>query len=229
MNNSLLTTVVYSQFQEALLLFESILYLSWFKRASIILLFTNLDIFEEKTKIRPISDYFPDYDGTDDDSDAALEFPASRFLRLAQKGDKRVEIRFIETTHAKQFQIFLRSVEETVKKRPLRSMVKALQLEWSLDDFTQEFSNKLPKANHDFSNFLPPTSYSLILVLSILAITTSDFGRCLDVWTPVSNFIDVLARLVLHSLWIFLTSDPPRWFSLTTFSNTTPERCEFLY
>jgi hypothetical protein len=98
-----------------------------------------LDVFEEKFKTVPLSSFFPDYDGSDDESDTALIFLASKFLNLVQKGDSRVETHFIEATHTKQVQMFLRSLKETVKKHPPRPILKAPQLEWSLDDFSQDF------------------------------------------------------------------------------------------
>ena len=55
---------------ESLVLFDSVVNSQWFFRASIILLFCNVGRFKEKLCGKPLSNYFPDYNGGNDVSKA---------------------------------------------------------------------------------------------------------------------------------------------------------------
>ena len=100
--------------QEALLLFESLLSSIYYKYSRIILLFTKLDLFEEKIKQKPLADYFPDFAGPINNSSAALSFLTDKFVSLNQQCDRTVEVHYIDTTNEDQVRIFLKGLEKTV-------------------------------------------------------------------------------------------------------------------
>ena len=96
--------------QEALLLFESILSLSWFKKTAITLLLTKLDLFEEKIKKEPIRDYFPDYTGCSDDSVTGVRFFVGKFLSLAESSGRKIEGYCTDVTNTKRFDSILHPI-----------------------------------------------------------------------------------------------------------------------
>ena len=96
--------------QEALDLFKSIISLAWFKESTITLLFTKLDLFEEKIKEIPICDYFPDYTGCSNDSTAGLRYFIDKFLSLNKSRDRRIEVSYANVTDTKGFEVILQAI-----------------------------------------------------------------------------------------------------------------------
>ena len=103
--------------QEALLLFESILSLSWFKETAITLLLTKLNLFEEKIKKDPIHNYFPDVTGRSDDSAIDQRFFVSKYLSLAESRGRKIEVFCTDVTNTKHFDSILQSIINTAIKR----------------------------------------------------------------------------------------------------------------
>jgi guanine nucleotide-binding protein subunit alpha, other len=100
--------------QEALILFESILALPWFKRSSIILFLNKLDLFTEKLERSPIKDHFPDYRGAAGDVEAGKEFFAKKFRRLNRKPDREIYIHYTNATDTNLLRITMASVQDTI-------------------------------------------------------------------------------------------------------------------
>ena len=112
-----------NQMQEALLLFESLLSLTWFKNSAITLLLTKLDLFEEKIKKKPIRDYFPDYTGRSDDSAAGLRFFVGRFLSLNKSKDREIEVFCTDVTDTQRFKPILQTIMDTAIEKKRTSSV----------------------------------------------------------------------------------------------------------
>lgn len=55
-----------------------------------ILFLNKIDIFREKLPVSPMSHYFPDYRGDDNDYDAACGFLLDKFVDLNQNLDKSI-------------------------------------------------------------------------------------------------------------------------------------------
>ena len=53
-------------------------------------LILQIDIFREKLPVSPMSHYFPDYRGDDNDYDAACGFLLDKFVSLNQNLDKSI-------------------------------------------------------------------------------------------------------------------------------------------
>ncbi|KAL8994722.1 MAG: hypothetical protein Q9169_005386 [Polycauliona sp. 2 TL-2023] len=103
-----------NQMQEALLLFESIMSLTWFKKSSIILFLNKIDLFKEKLVDKPVKDYFPDYTGLDDDYNAASQYFANRFRSLNRTEDREIYVHFTNATDTNLLKITMQSVQDTI-------------------------------------------------------------------------------------------------------------------
>lgn len=97
--------------QEALLLFESLTSGGWFRRSLIILFLTKLDLFEKKLRHSPVSKYFPDYTGSDTDSESVREFFINKFLSMALKGGRTIHVLCVDATNTDQVRKEFRKLE----------------------------------------------------------------------------------------------------------------------
>lgn len=84
--------------QESLSLFESVISLEWFRHSSVILSMTKLDLFREKIQSKPIHDYFPDYTGRSNDSDAARAFSVNKLLAFNQDPGRNIHVYCTDVT-----------------------------------------------------------------------------------------------------------------------------------
>lgn len=135
-----------NRMQEAMTLFDSICNSRWFIRTSIVgwplffrhlksdkftltrfltpplqILFLNkIDIFREKLPVSPISEYFPDYRGGDNNYDAACSFLLDKFVSLNQNLDKSVYAHFTCATDTKQLAFVLNAVNDVIIQNNLR-------------------------------------------------------------------------------------------------------------
>lgn len=60
-----------NEMMESLVFFDSVVNSRWFKRTSVILLLTNIDLFRRKLAWSPLANCFPDYSGGNDVNRAA--------------------------------------------------------------------------------------------------------------------------------------------------------------
>lgn len=75
--------------QEAIELFNSIVNSRWFVKTSIILFLNKEDLFRQKLKTSPLSDFFPDYAGDNNDALQAQEYFKDRFNALNQSRETK--------------------------------------------------------------------------------------------------------------------------------------------
>ena len=109
--------------QEALLLFESIMSLSWFKRSSIILFLNKIDLFKEKLPQKPVRDYFPDYTGASDDVAAASKYFADKFRSLNRSEGREIYVHFTNATDTNLLKITMQSVQDTIIQSNLNTLI----------------------------------------------------------------------------------------------------------
>jgi guanine nucleotide-binding protein subunit alpha len=112
-----------NQMQEALLLFESIMSLTWFKRSSIILFLNKMDLFKGKLADKPIRDYFPDYTEAQDDYNAASKYFANKFRGLNRTEDREIYIHFTNATDTNLLKITMQSVQDTIIQTNLSTLI----------------------------------------------------------------------------------------------------------
>ncbi|KAL8901738.1 MAG: hypothetical protein Q9207_005049 [Kuettlingeria erythrocarpa] len=112
-----------NQMQEALLLFESIMSLTWFKKSSIILFLNKIDLFKEKLTDKPIKDYFPDYSGAVDDYSAASQYFANKFRALNKTEGREIYVHFTNATDTNLLKITMQSVQDTIIQTNLNVLI----------------------------------------------------------------------------------------------------------
>ena len=81
-----------NQLKEALMLFKSLLSITWFKRSAIFLILNKLDLLLEKIDYDSIRDYWPEYEGSHNDSNSILTFIKNKFLELADEAGRSVKV-----------------------------------------------------------------------------------------------------------------------------------------
>lgn len=95
--------------------FDVIINSEWIaSTASVHLLFTKWDVFEEKIKRRPISDYCIDYTGGDDPQ-KGLEYFTRGFAQRNRLG-KKVSFQHADATDSQQMEAFLSTWEEAAQR-----------------------------------------------------------------------------------------------------------------
>ncbi|KAK3829218.1 MAG: guanine nucleotide-binding protein subunit alpha [Benniella sp.] len=108
-----------NRMQEALTLFDSICNSRWFVKTSIILFLNKIDRFKEKLPISPMSNYFPDYEGSDD-YDEASEYIMNRFVSLNMTDTKQIYTHFTCATDTSQIKFVMAAVGDIIIQANLR-------------------------------------------------------------------------------------------------------------
>ena len=91
-NQCLIEDKLGNQLEEALMLFESLLSITWFKRSAIFLVLNKLDLLLEKVDSDSIRNYWPEYEGSHNDSNSILTFIKNKFLELADVAGRSVKV-----------------------------------------------------------------------------------------------------------------------------------------
>ncbi|PWZ02427.1 putative guanine nucleotide-binding protein alpha-2 subunit [Testicularia cyperi] len=112
-----------NQMQEALMLFDSICNSKWFARTSMILFLNKVDIFRTKIMYSSVTQYFPDYDGDDQDFNAARSYFKARFCRLNRSPTKEIYPSFTNATDTSLLKIVMASVTDIILTNNLREIV----------------------------------------------------------------------------------------------------------
>jgi len=79
-----------NRMEEALQLFDQIVNSKWFKTTAMILFMNKRDLFEMKLAKKPLSKYFPEYDGGDDNFKNASKFWETKFKAKSKAPDKSI-------------------------------------------------------------------------------------------------------------------------------------------
>ena len=109
--------------QEALMLFESILNLPWFRKSSIILFLNKIDLFKEKLAAKPIPQYFPDYTGADADFNAASTYFANKFKGLNRTEGREIYVHYTNATDTNLLEKTMKSVQDTISQNNLNQYI----------------------------------------------------------------------------------------------------------
>lgn len=87
-DQALFQDIGYTRMTESLALFESFINSRWFRKTSVILFLTKVDVFKAKLANEPLEKYFPEYtDGVD--VNKAAKYILSRFIR-ANRANLRI-------------------------------------------------------------------------------------------------------------------------------------------
>jgi len=108
-----------NRMQESLKLFDEIVNCAWFKDTAIILFLNKSDIFREKVKNYPLSDYYADYEGGDD-FEAGCDYIKGLYLTLNENSNRTVIVHITCCTDTEQS----RKVLESVRDVTFRAMME---------------------------------------------------------------------------------------------------------
>ncbi|KAG0232902.1 hypothetical protein BGW42_007811 [Actinomortierella wolfii] len=111
-----------NQMEEALMLFDQICNSQWFINTSMILFMNKTDIFRRKIMHSSIKAYFPDYTGTDNNYQEAVDFFRMRFLRLNRSEHKEVYVHLTDATDTNLLRNIMGSVNDIILSRNVKVM-----------------------------------------------------------------------------------------------------------
>lgn len=114
-----------NQMYEALMLFESIANSKYFERSALILFLNKIDLFREKLSsgMSPLSRYFSDYHGRNDDVRQAQQFFADKFRNLVRNKGKEVYVHFTNATDTDLLKKTMQSVQDMIVQRNLNQLI----------------------------------------------------------------------------------------------------------
>jgi guanine nucleotide-binding protein subunit alpha len=105
------------------MLFESILSLQWFKKSSIILFLNKIDLFKAKLAEKPVREYFPDYNGADNDYTAASEYFKKKFCNLNRTTGREIYVHYTNATDTNLLKLTMDSVQDTIIQNNLSKYI----------------------------------------------------------------------------------------------------------
>ncbi|EME49409.1 G protein alpha-like subunit [Dothistroma septosporum NZE10] len=114
-----------NQMHEALMLFESIANSKYFEKSALILFLNKIDLFNEKveTGAARIVDHFPDYMGSERDTEAGAQFFARKFRNLVRDPDKDAYVHFTNATDTNLLDKTMKSVQDMIVQRNLHNLM----------------------------------------------------------------------------------------------------------
>lgn len=112
-----------NQMHESLMLFDAICNSPWFINTSMILFFNKIDIFKEKIHVSPVSKWFPDFQGDDDDFVQTSTYFNKRFQRLNQNTSKRVYTHNTDATDTTLLEHVMVTVSDIILNENISTLI----------------------------------------------------------------------------------------------------------
>lgn len=112
-----------NQMHEAFMLFESLVNGEWFKDKPIILFLNKIDLFREKLAVSPLSAHFPDYQGRDNDEEAAKAYFANRFKAINRNHSREIYIHYTNATDTNILKKTMQDVQDMLVQKSLQKLV----------------------------------------------------------------------------------------------------------
>lgn len=106
-----------------MMLFESLVNGEWFKRKPIILFLNKIDLFKDKLAISPVSQYFPDYHGPDEDYEAASKYFADRFRGINRTAERDIYVHYTNATDTTLLKATMQSVQDMIIQKNLNNLI----------------------------------------------------------------------------------------------------------
>ncbi|GAA5921845.1 hypothetical protein JCM1841_005563 [Sporobolomyces salmonicolor] len=106
---------------ESTTLWESIASSRWFEKSSFVLLLNKTDLFVAKVTsgTAPLSRYFSDYTGPDNDVAAASKYMSAKFVALGRKKERALYVHLTCATSTSQTRVIISAVMDTIMNRLL--------------------------------------------------------------------------------------------------------------
>ena len=112
-----------NQMNEALMLFESLVNGEWFKNKPIILFLNKIDLFRAKLPVSSVKARFPDYQGRDNDEEAAKKYFADRFRAINRTTNREIYIHFTNATDTNLLKVTMQSVQDLLIQQNISNLV----------------------------------------------------------------------------------------------------------
>ncbi|XP_013772219.1 guanine nucleotide-binding protein G(q) subunit alpha-like isoform X1 [Limulus polyphemus] len=109
-----------NRMEESKALFKTIITYPWFLNSSVILFLNKKDLLEEKIMFSHLVDYFPEYDGPQQDYIAAREFILQMYLDQSPYPDHMVYSHFTCATDTENIRFVFAAVKDTILQLNLK-------------------------------------------------------------------------------------------------------------
>uniref|UniRef100_UPI00358DDDA8 guanine nucleotide-binding protein subunit alpha-11 n=1 Tax=Myxine glutinosa TaxID=7769 RepID=UPI00358DDDA8 len=109
-----------NRMEESKALFRTIITYPWFQNSSVILFLNKKDLLEEKITYSHLVDYFPEFEGTQRDAQAAREFILKMFVDLNPDSDKIIYSHFTCATDTENIRFVFAAVKDTILQLNLK-------------------------------------------------------------------------------------------------------------
>uniref|UniRef100_A0AAQ5WWE3 Guanine nucleotide-binding protein subunit alpha n=3 Tax=Amphiprion TaxID=80969 RepID=A0AAQ5WWE3_AMPOC len=103
-----------NRMEESMALFKTIITYEWFKNSSIILFLNKIDLLEEKIMHSHLVDYFPEYDGPQQDVEAGKDFILDMFVSLNPNKKKIIYSHFTCATDTDNIRFVFCAVKDHI-------------------------------------------------------------------------------------------------------------------
>ncbi|KAF7688535.1 guanine nucleotide-binding protein subunit alpha-11-like [Silurus meridionalis] len=106
-----------NRMDESKALFKTIIGYPYFQRTSIIIFFNKTDLLEEKITKSKLADYYPEYDGPENDAKAAMKFIRKMFEDLnSEEAGMRLYSHFTCATDTNNIRLIFSAVKDTIMR-----------------------------------------------------------------------------------------------------------------
>lgn len=106
-----------------MMLFESLVNGQWFKRKPVILFLNKMDLFKNKMSYSPVSKHFPDFQGPEDDFEAASMFFSQRFKGMTRIPEREIYVHETNATDTTLLKATMESVQDMIIQKNLNSLI----------------------------------------------------------------------------------------------------------
>lgn len=109
-----------NRMEESLALFKTIIGYEWFNESSIILFLNKMDLLQEKIMYSHLADYFPEFNGPQQDAEAGQKFILEIFLALNTNEEKMIYSHFTCATDTENIQKVFKDVKHHIMQGNLK-------------------------------------------------------------------------------------------------------------
>ncbi|CAK7895883.1 guanine nucleotide-binding protein alpha-1 subunit [[Candida] anglica] len=108
-----------NRMHESIILFDSLCNSKWFANTPFILFLNKIDLFQEKLPKSPLRRYFPDYQGSPNNVEEAVQFFTNIFLR-SNRTNKPIYVHTTCATDTKSMKFVLAAVTDVIVQKSLQ-------------------------------------------------------------------------------------------------------------
>ncbi|XP_023323021.1 G protein alpha q subunit isoform X4 [Eurytemora carolleeae] len=109
-----------NRMEESKALFKTIITYPWFQHSSVILFLNKKDLLEEKIMYSHLVDYFPEYDGPQQDHKSARDFICKIYLNANPDPDRMCYSHFTVATDTENIKLVFCAVKDTIMQTALK-------------------------------------------------------------------------------------------------------------